>query len=329
MKIKTYELKIPGVIEITFLNYGGIIQKIIVPDRHNRMGDVVLGFDHPEDYLKDHPYFGAIIGRYANRISEGKFIIDNHDYQLDQNEGVNTLHGGTRGLHQVFWNVFEKVPQTSYRLRYVSPDLEEGFPGEVQIEVTYTITSHRQFIIEYEARTNKKTYLNLTNHSYFNLSQNTENILDHTLWMNCSSYTETSKELIPTGKICQTDEKLDLLKEKSFREIILNHPEGLDHNFIFNEQDLSLPQIRLSHAGSGRTMTIYTSEPAVQCYTGNLLNGSITGKGSVPYFRFQGVCLETQHYPDSPNHPDFPSTLLKPGESYYSKTIYHFIHDDG
>lgn len=325
MKIQTYTLSIPDEIEITFLNYGGIIQTLKVPDKNGKMEDVVLGFDNPEDYLKDHPYFGALIGRYANRIKNGSFTIGKNTYSLPKNEGANTLHGGVKGFDKVFWDVHKNLDGHSCTLRYESPDMEEGFPGKLQVEVTYTINRGREFVIDYKIRSNKATPVNLTSHAYFNLGgPSSSSILDHELWINSDSITEVNENLIPTGEIVPVKYPFDFRQHKRIGLDLEKVPGGYDHNFVLNEVPIYDPKARLRDPVSGRMMEILTTEPGLQFYSGNFLSGTLTGKNGMKYQKHSGLCLETQHFPDSPNHPHFPSTLVGPLAPYFSKTIYKF-----
>lgn len=325
-KINTYTLKIPGRIELTFLNYGGIIQSISVPDKNGKMDDVVLGFDDPEDYKQTHPYFGAIVGRYANRIAGAKFNLGGKLYHLSKNNGDNSLHGGLIGLDRVYWNVEQNADGNSFTLYHESPDGHEGYPGKLRIEVTYTITNGRELIIDYRATTDKPTHINLTNHSYFNLGGiNSESILDHELWINADHFTAVNDDLIPTGEIFTVKGTKDFREHKKIGADIFSIPGGYDHNYILNEAPIFDPKARLFHPATKRTMEVLTTEPGLQFYSGNFLDGSLKGKNGVFYQKHQGLCLETQHFPDSPNHPNFPSTLLKPDEVFTSKTIYKFF----
>lgn len=325
MKIQTYTLSIPDEIEITFLNYGGIIQKLKVPDRKGKMEDVVLGFDNPEDYLKDHPYFGALIGRYANRIKNGSFTIGKNTYSLPKNEGANTLHGGVKGFDKVFWDVQKNLDGQSCTLRYESPDMEEGFPGKLRAEVTYTINRGREFVIDYKVSSNKATPVNLTSHAYFNLGgPSSSSILDHELWINSDCITEVNEELIPTGEIVPVKYPFDFRQHKRIGLDLEKVPGGYDHNFVLNDVPIYDPKARLMDPVSGRMMEILTTEPGLQFYSGNFLSGALTGKNGMKYQKHSGLCLETQHFPDSPNQPHFPSTLVGPLAPYFSKTIYKF-----
>lgn len=324
MKIETFELKIPGRIELTFMNFGGIIQKLIVPDGHGRMGDVLIGFDHPESYMSEHPYFGALIGRYANRINEGKFKLNNKTYNLAINNGPNSLHGGNRGFDKVFWDV-KKLDDTAYLLSYTSPDEEEGYPGELKTEVTYRINQGQELIISYEATTTKPTPINLTQHMYFNLSGSFQkNILDHELWINAETYTEVNKDLIPKGIYMSVEGAMDFRRQKKIGRDLDKVSGGYDHNYCLNDVPLRDPKARLVHEMSGRMMEVFTTEPGLQFYSGNFLDGSIKGKQDIPLQKHAGLCLETQHYPDSPNHSHFPTTILNPGDKFLSETVYKF-----
>lgn len=320
MKIESFQLKIPHQIEITFLNYGGIIQCLKVPDKFGTIGDVVLGFDDPEDYQRiDHPYFGAIVGRYANRIANGEFSLNGKRYELPKNDGPNSLHGGIKGFDKAFWKVQMNPDKHSCTLTLESPDGDQGYPGNLNVEVTYTLTNGRELVIDYRASSDKDTFINLTNHTYFNLGQDHDrDILGHELWINADKYTAVDENLTPTGELTEINGDMD------FREHRAIGHGGYDHNFVLNEAPLYDPKARLIHPPSGRMMEVFTTEPGLQFYSGNFLDGKIIGKRQRAYHRHHGLCLETQHFPDSPNHPNFPSTLLKAGEVFTSKTIYKF-----
>lgn len=324
MKIETYTISIPGEIEVTFLNLGGIIQKIKVPDKNHNMADVVLGFDRIEDYLGPHPYFGALIGRYANRIAEGKFQQEGKLHQLSTNEGAHTLHGGVRGFDKKIWKVNKNHDGLSFTLAYEAPDGEEGFPGKLNVEVTYTLSQGRELIIDYKATTDKATPINLTNHSYFNLSGGQENILNHELWINADHFTAVNDQLVPSGEIFSVKGSKDFRTHKKIGQQLAHLPHGFDHNYVLNQAPLRDPKARLFHPTSGRMLEIFTTEPGLQFYSGNFLDGRLIGKNNFPYHKHQGLCLETQHFPDSPNHAHFPDTILRPGTVFQSKTIYKF-----
>ena len=312
MKIETFQLNIPGEITVTFLNYGGIIQNILVPDKSGQMGNVVLGFPEAQDYQKiDHPYFGALVGRYANRIARGKFSLDGKDYKLAINNGPNALHGGLKGFDKVFWNV-ERLSDLSCLLRYTSPDGEEGYPGKLNIEVTYSLKG-RAIEIEYRAVTDSHTILNLTNHSYFNL-RGKGTILDHELMLNADRFTEVDETLIPTGELKPVTPAMDFRAQKAIGKDIQAVKGGYDHNYVLNQGEL---KARLFDPYSGRSMEVHTTQPGIQFYSGNFLDGKLFPKHAA-------LCLETQHFPDSPNHPQFPCTELKAGDVFSSRTIYKF-----
>jgi len=311
------------VVKIT--TYGGIITELHTPDKQGKSGDIVLGYSTLEGYLAGHPYFGCITGRYANRIANGIFSIDGVEYQLAINNGPNSLHGGIQGFDKVIWQPKEltKDGAVGLSLKYTSDDMEEGYPGKLDVEVIYWLTQKNELEIEYIATTDKTTHINLTNHTYFNLSGCNAKVYDQELTLNAVSYTAVNENLIPTGKIeSLVNGPLDFTSKKALGKDI-EAAGGYDHNYILGESG------KLKHGGravdpsTGRTMDFYTTEPAVQLYTGNWLEGA-QGKYGVKYDKHMGFCLETQHYPDSPNHPEFPTTLLKPSEKFYSKTIYVF-----
>jgi len=311
------------------INYGGIITKIITPDKNGSMGDVILGYDSLSGYLqKDNPYFNALIGRYGNRIANGKFTLDGKEYTLAANNKGQSLHGGIKGFDKVIWNI-EKIPgDSSLKLTYLSKDGEEGYPGNLNIEVIYTLTSRNELKIEYKATTDKTTVLNLTSHCYFNLSAGKDStILDHELMMNANKYTPVNDVLIPTGKIDPVSETpMDFTKAKLVGQDIDKVKGGYDHNWVLNKHGIDLEKVAtVYHAASGRLMEVYTTQPGLQFYTGNFLDGTLTHtKNGQKYMQHAALCLETQHYPDSPNQPAFPTTVLKPGETYNHATVYKF-----
>ena len=313
-------------IEMTVLDYGGIIQSLKVPDKNGKMADIVLGFDQFQEYEKGHPYFGALIGRYANRISKGMFSIDQHQYQLNLNNGPHSLHGGIKGFDKVFWDV--KGDDHSLELYYTSKDNEEGYPGEVKVKVTYTLTSACELIINYRASSTRATPLNLTNHSYFNLNNKVQNILEHELFINALHYTEVDEYLIPSGRILPVDQgPMDFRAPHPIGLRINDVPGGYDHNFVLhleNGRHDVMMAASLYEPHTGRFMEVHTTEPGIQFYSGNFLDGSILGKKGIPLQRHAGLCLETQHFPDSPNHSKFPCTILRPGKVWQSTTIYRF-----
>lgn len=333
-EVDLFCLKNKNGIEVKITNYGGIITSIIVPDKNGKMADVVLGFDNIEQYLEPQPYFGAIIGRYGNRIANGKFKLDNNEYTLVKNNGENHLHGGTNGFDKVIWET-KKVcyeNKIGVEMTYTSPDMEEGYPGNLEVVVQYTLNNENQLSIFYQAISDKKTLCNLTNHSYFNLSgEGNGTILNHELTLNANHITPTDKGLIPTGE-------LQLVKNTPFdfkyatpigQRIDDDNPQlkignGYDHNFVLNTEKKEERAAALFDPESGRFLEIFTTEPGIQIYTANFLDSSLIGKSGNPYLKRGAVCLETQHFPDSPNQPNFPSTILEPKKIYSSMTIHKF-----
>lgn len=316
------------VVEIT--NYGGIIVSIIAPDREGKFENVVLGFDNLDQYEKQNsPYMGAIIGRFANRIEKAKFVLDNIKYNLVPNDYPNHLHGGIKGFNKVVWDASEISEKDSVGVvfQYLSKDMEEGFPGNLSVKVTYVLNESNELKIYYEARTDKPTVLNLTQHSYFNLTARKENILNHELTIFADSITPTNASWIPTGKIVPVaDSDFDFTKPHKVGERINNLPNGYNMNFVINKSSGTvLPKAaEVFDVISGRFMEVYTTEPGLLLYTGDYLDGSITGSNNNVLGKNMGICLEAQHFPDSPNKPEFPSTVLRPGDTYTQLTIYKF-----
>ena len=319
--------------EIRATNYGGIIVSLRVPDKKGNLDDIALGFDDLKGYLANTPYFGAIIGRYGNRIAKGKFTLDGKEYTLARNNGPNSIHGGLKGFNQVAWQAepFQSPVGVGIILSYTSKDGEEGYPGNLKTKVTYTLTGKNEWIIDYEAVTDKATPVNLTEHTYFNLAgEGKGDVLGHILQLNASRFTPVDQSLIPTGELRPVKSTpLDFTQPTAIGARIdadyeqLRLGRGYDHNFVIDRKD-SDPVLaaRVKEPTSGRVLEVYTTEPGVQLYTGNFLDGTITGKGGHVYKQRFGFCLETQHFPDSPNHPDFPTTILRPGQTYHSRTIY-------
>jgi len=307
-------------------NYGAILLGLEMPDSHGVMADVTLGFDSLDEYLAgSNPYFGATVGRFANRINGGRFSLEGLDYSLALNNGRNHLHGGVRGFDKVLWGyeLMDGESGSCIRFCYISPNGEEQYPGTLSVSVTYELTDDNELIISYEAETDKTTIINLTNHTYFNLSGGeSETILDHELELCADNYTPVNEELIPTGEVASVSETpLDFRKPKFIGRDISHVVGGYDHNYILSE-DLDY-DVRVSDPLSGRIMEMRTTEPAVQLYTGNFLK-KLKGRNGSIYCQHAGVCLEAQHYPDSPNQPQFPSVVLNPGETYRQTTSYRF-----
>jgi aldose 1-epimerase len=309
--------------------YGATVAELHVPDKNGKMGDVVLGFDNLEGYLGPHPHFGGAIGRYGNRIAKGKFTLDGKEYQLAINNPPNSLHGGPTGFDRRVWKgePLELKDGAAVRFTYLSKDGEESFPGNLTVRVTYTLTNTNEFKLEYSAETDKDTIVNLTNHSYFNLAGSGD-VLKHVLYLNADKYTPVDSTLIPTGEIASVEgTPLDFRKPTAIGAHIgeIKDIGGYDHNYVLNGMAGKLRiAARVSEPTSGRQMEVWTTEPGVQFYSAIGLNGSITGKGGIAYPKYGALCLETQHYPDSPNRPNFPSTVLKPGTKFHSETIYKF-----
>lgn len=316
-------------------NYGGVILSLTMPDKNGKYEDVVLGFDSLAPYENISHYFGALIGRYGNRIAKGRFHLDGQTYQVPVNNGENSLHGGTKGFDKVVWEAetFQNEEGVGMVLKHLSADGEQGYPGNLQAEVRYTLTNDNALRINYRATTDKSTVVNLTQHSYFNLSGNTrENILSHKLTLAADSIVPVDKNLIPTGKLMPVKgtafdftEPTPIGKRINNDEVQLENGGGYDHCWVLKNSAESMHFAgKLTHNISGRTMEIFTDEPGIQFYSGNFLDGSLTGKYGTKYDKHMGLALETQHFPDSPNQPSFPNTTLNPGEVYETSTIYKF-----
>ncbi|HWX19490.1 MAG TPA: aldose epimerase family protein [Candidatus Binatia bacterium] len=308
-------------------NYGTIITELHVPDRHGKLGDVVLGFDNLGQYLKGHPYFGCTVGRVANRIAKGKFSLEGKTYTLAVNNGLNHLHGGLKGFDKVVWKA-EPQAGASVKFSYTSADGEEGYPGSLQAIVVMALTEANELRIDYTAASDKPTPINLTNHSYFNLAGQGE-VLGHALMVAADHFTPTDATLVPTGEIKSVKgTPLDFTTPKTLGSRISelsNDERGYDHNFVLNNGGKTLAlAARVFEPESGRVMEVHTTEPGVQLYTANYLDGSLTGKGGIVYRKHTAFCLETQHYPDSVNKPNFPSTILRPGQTYRQTTVHKF-----
>lgn len=318
-------------------NYGGIVTELHVPDKNGQLGDIVLGFNNLDAYLAGHPYFGALIGRYANRIAKGKFTLDGKEYTLATNNEPNHLHGGDKGFDKVLWTaqpIEDGKNGPALMLTYVSPDGQEGYPGTLNVMAVYTLTDDDELRIDYEARTDKPTVVNLTNHSYFNLAgENAGTIHDHEMQIFADRYTPVDETSIPTGELAPVEgTPFDFMTPHKIGERIEQtggEPVGYDHNFVLSpkgdKKAGGLPlAVRVTEPTSGRVMEIYTDQPGVQFYSGNYLDATLKGKAGKPYEFRHGFCLETQHFPDSPNRPEFPSTELRPGKTFKSSTIHKF-----
>lgn len=315
--------------EVQITNYGGIITSLKVPDRDGNIENIVLGFDNLQDYLDGHPYFGALIGRYGNRIAYGRFDLDGTEYQLATNNGENHLHGGEKGFDKVLWGA-EIIDGETLQLSYLSPDGEEGYPGNLEVMVAYTLTDENELLIDYEARTDKTTHINLTAHSYFNLTGDlSSTILDHQLKLYAGHYTPVNEQLIPTGEIEQVDgTPFDFQDFNPIGSRIGQVEGGYDHNYVLDDRSDNLSRAaELLDPESGRKLSVYTTEPGIQFYSGNFLDGSLISPDGIPYQQHAGLCLEPQHFPNSPNQPEFPPTILRPGDIYESQTIYSFSYE--
>ena len=333
--VDLYALKNLNGMIVKITNYGAAIVSWSSPDKNGKYEDIVLGCDSVSGYESGVPYFGAIVGRYGNRIAKGKFMLEGKKYNLAVNNGENHLHGGLKGFDKVIWNVQTiNGDEPALKLTYLSKDMEEGYPGNLMVEVVYTLQKDNALKIDYKATTDKTTVVNLTNHAYFNLTGNPNNtILDHTLVLNCDKFLPIDKGLIPTRIKSVANTDFDFLKPHAIGERIndsvgdvqIKFGGGYDHAWILTDTLKNLRQAAiLSEPNSGRVMEVLTTEPAIQFYTGNFLDGTIKGKGGIIYKYRTGICLETEHYPNSPNQSQFPTTVLSPNEVYHTTTVYKF-----
>ncbi|MER6028044.1 aldose epimerase family protein [Streptomyces sp. NPDC001851] len=334
-KVHRWSLENGGT-RLKVLSYGGIVQSLEIPDRHGRYANVSLGYDNLDAYVKGTTYFGATIGRYGNRIAKGRFTLDGKKYQLSVNDGVNSLHGGKQGFNTKVWDIepFTAGSDVGLHLYYTSVDGEMGYPGTLRTKVTFTLNRHGDWRIDYKATTDKPTIVNLTNHTYYNLAgEGSGSIYDHELWLAAGRFTPTDSGLIPTGE--RADVKgtpFDFTRPKPIgRDIRTGHPQlvtakGYDHNFVLDKGVTARPEhvVTLRDPKSGRTLKILTDQPGVQFYSGNFLDGTLVGQSGHTYRQGDGLALETQHFPDSPNEPSFPSTVLRPGQTYRTTTIHRF-----
>lgn len=331
--VELYTLRNKNGIELRAMTYGGIITSLKTPDQNGRLADIVLGYDTLAGYLTRSPYFGAIVGRYGNRIAKGRFSLDGHDYQLATNTGANHIHGGVKGFDKRVWLAEPVVGKNQISFSRTSPDGEEGYPGNLAVTVTYELTDNNELVVEYHATTDQATPVNLTQHSYFNLAgEGSGDILGHQLAINAAQFIPIDSALMPTGELAAVEHTpFEFIQPTAIGARIdqadpqLKAGHGYDHTWVLNpDVDAVTPRVRVWEPGSGRTLTVATTEPGVQFYAGNSLDGTIVGKGGHVYQRRSGFCLETQHYPDSPNHATFPSTILQPGQKYSSRTIFTF-----
>ncbi|MEU1302422.1 aldose epimerase family protein [Streptomyces shenzhenensis] len=334
-KVHRWSLENGGT-RLKVLSYGGIVQSLEIPDRHGRHANVSLGYDNLAAYVAGTTFFGATIGRYGNRIAKGRFTLDGRTHQLSVNDGENSLHGGARGFDTRVWDVegFTAGPDVGLHLYHTSVDGEMGYPGTLRTKVTFTLTRHGDWRIDYEATTDRPTVVNLTNHTYYNLAgEGSGGIHDHELTLRAARYTPTDAGLIPTGELARVaGTPFDFRRAKAVgRDIRAGHPQlvtakGFDHNFVLDKGVTARPEhiATLRDPRSGRTLKIATDQPGVQFYSGNFLDGSLVGSSGRTYRQGDGLCLETQHFPDSPNQPSFPSTVLRPGQTYRTTTIHSF-----
>ena len=334
-QVDLYTLTNAKGVEVKITNFGGIVVSVKVPDRNGKVADVVLGYDSLDGYINDKAYFGALVGRYGNRIAHGQFVLDGVTYKLAKNNGENSLHGGVKGFNKAVWDAREVASKDgpSLQLNYLSKDGEEGYPGNLKVQVVYTLTDANELKIDYSATTDKKTVVNLTNHSYFNLAgQGTGDILAHELTIQADRFTPVDAGLIPTGELQPVERTPFDFRQKTAIGARINADDeqlklgkGYDHNWVLNHTAEFSLAARAVEPNSGRVLEVWTTQPGVQFYTGNFLDGTVVGKGGKAYAFRSAFCLETQHFPDSPNHPEFPATVLNPGERYHQVTAYKFL----
>jgi aldose 1-epimerase len=334
-QVELYTLRNGNGMEVEIITYGGRITSLTAPDKDGNFENVVLGFNNLENYTADNPYFGALIGRYGNRIAQGEFTLDGETYSLPQNDGENHLHGGEKGFDKVVWQAEEGDGNNSLKLTYISEDMEQGYPGRLETVVVYTLNEDNSLDVSYEATTDKKTIVNLTQHAYFNLSANfDEKILDHVIEINADEFLPVNETLIPTGEMrdvagtpfdFREPKPIGLDIDRDTENEQLRRGQGYDHNWVLNDQNSGMRfAASAHHPETGRMMEVHTNEPGIQLYTGNFLDGTLPQPEGGTYGHRTGFCLETQHYPDSPNQENFPSTVLEPGEKYTSKTSFKF-----
>jgi aldose 1-epimerase len=326
-EVKLFRFECHNRMTVSITNYGANITSILLPDRNGNVEEITAGFDNLQSYVEGHPYFGIIAGRVANRIKKGQFEIDGTSYHLATNNGPNHLHGGPGGFHTKLWDYKLKEEQgsASLVLSYLSPDMEEGYPGNLAATVTYTISDNNTIHIRFEATTDKATHVNLTNHTYFNLGAFHQRVFDHDIMIDSQFFIEVDETQIPTGTFFScAGTPYDLSKSTNVGKAIETYG-GIDHCFVLNpDRDPSNAAAILTHPASGRSLRVFTTQPGIQLYTGNNLDSSNQGHNGVVYEKQSALCLETQHFPDSPNHPEFPSTLLKPGEKYDFQATFVF-----
>ncbi len=339
-EVDEYILTNANGVEVRIITYGGIVTSVLVPDRYGNMENINLGFDNLADYETSNPYFGCITGRYANRIANATFTLDGNVYTLAANNGPNSLHGGNVGFDKRVWEAtpVEGEGEVGVSLHYLSPDGEEGYPGNLDVTVVYTLTDANELRIDYTATTDAPTVVNLTNHNYWNLlGEGQGTIYDHILWIDADRYTPVDETLIPTGELApvegtpfdfRTPKAIGPGQRSSFEQIVIGR--GYDHNFVLNREEGDTSMMlaaQVYEPTSGRILEVWTDQPGLQFYAGNFLDGTLVGASGHLYRQSDAFALETQHFPDSPNQPDFPSTVLRPGETYQTTTIYRFATD--
>ncbi len=328
--VKLFNFEAAAGLKVSISNFGGIITSIQAPDKHGHLAEITAGFPVLKPYHDEHPYFGAIVGRYANRIADGQFLIDGKKYTLHVNNGINHLHGGKEGFDKKLWDAYPFTEKTSagVLLKYRSPHLEEGYPGKLDVAVRYIVHDNNTIEIQYEATADASTHVNLTNHTYFNLNGFTGNVFDHHLWLNAAQYLDNDATQVPTGKyIACKDTSFDFynhIKKGIPGQRVANE---MDHCFAVNEiRSTDKPVAVLYHPESGRRLTVFGTQPGIQVYTSNNLDGSLSGHNGTVYEKNMAICLENQHFPNTPNTPGFPNTLLKPGQTYRQSLRWQFDH---
>jgi aldose 1-epimerase len=328
MEAKLFTFTSKNNLKVSITNYGGIITSIVMPDKNGNFDEICAGFPNLESYLTNHPYFGVIVGRYANRIAKGQFKIGNQEYKLPINNVPNHLHGGINGFHRKLWEYQHTQNHNSatLKLKYYSSDMEEGYPGNLNTEVTYYLSDENDITIDFRASTDKPTHVNLTSHGYFNLGGFRNNIFDHELMLKAKQYLEIDQTQIPTGKFLDCNSTpFDFSEPIQLGKSIMKIEGGLDHCFALdNLNGIDTPSAMLSHPESGRRLTIFCTHPGMQVYSSNWLDGSFTGHNGIKYSKYSAICLEMQHFPNTPNQANFPSTLINPGKEYYQKAKFVF-----
>ncbi len=328
-EVLLYMLENKKGMKVDITNYGGIVTSIVVPDKNGAFENITLGFDNLQFYQDGHPYFGSIVGRFCNRIAKGEFELNGHKYSLAINNGENHLHGGIIGFDKKVWKseTFKSDDEVGIKLHYISPDMEEGFPGNFDVHITYTLTNDNELKVDYTGTIDKACPVNLTYHGYFNLTGGKRDVFSHEIMLNADRYVVVYEDAIPTGELRECkDTPMDFSEFKSIGSRFAQVEGGYDHCYVINKENDELGlTAKVYEPESGRLMEVYTTEPGVQFYTGNFLDGTLTGKNGVVYKKQSGFCLEAQHFPDSPNQPEFPNAILKPGETYKQTTIYKFL----